>query len=1508
MKKALTIISSAVLAAAAVLPAYGATDLAKKVVSPEVAQRTSMAKAVAKKAPAKGGFHIAANRKAPKTNPLKMARKTATLKTANKLQAPQRVAANFPEMYGLVTYADDWTADNMPALCKFNNDGTYETLFNLDDNAWSGVACDGIYWVSNYADFWLWQMPTMKGYDIETGEQVASFYPEVDNLIYAFASDPSSGNIYSIGYNADGNGLQLATVEFDLETGMTVNAIAPIEGNWNSLVCSPEGQLYGVRYFVENEAVTKASLYKIDKTNASLTEVGDTGFVTPYFSSAAIDPRSGVMYWAVSDDFEGFLTEVNLTTGAATKLFNFNENAEVQGMYIAAPAAEDGAPAIVNDLAADFSDGSLSGNINFTAPTSNYDGSAASGSLTYNVSVNGESYATGTTQYGAEVSVPVTVETPGHYTFSVTVANSVGNSPIAKVSMFVGNGTPAGTTATLVYENGEMKLTWTPVTETIDGGYMDPAAVTYKVTRFPDDVEVYNGSATSFTEAIAVPNNLTTYYYTVEAQFDGVSGAIATSNSISLGDIVPPYSNDFSSENSIAGFTVIDANEDGDYWRYNEGAVRIQYNRYNAMDDWFVTPGIKMEAGKMYRVSFSSKAYSANYLERIEVKWGDAPTAEAMTGVVLDPTDILTTDYVEFENYITPTADGVYYIGFHGISDADTYYLYIDDLAISAPMTANAPAEVTSLQGIPSPDGDLTMKIVFDTPTVTMVGEALESLTEVTVSRDGEVVKTFENPGVGVRLVFNDTLEEGGNYNYTVVASNEEGAGKSATIAVFVGVNQPGEPQGIILSEVGNTGTVVLTWDEVTKDINGYPLNPEMVKYIVAEQTNSGWAAISEELSANTFTYDAVPAGEQDFVQLAVFAVTEGGQTGAVSDLVAVGTPYNGMEESFADGSLHYIWGTGYAQYGGAWSIFDDDPSNDITSSDGDNGYAAMKGEYLESSAGLFTGKISLANFATPGVSFYTYNINAGNPDINQIQVYVREEGTTEWVPAGLPIVIDALAPGQPGWYRAAVSLDEYKGKTVQVRFQATTYQYVYTMLDQIVVGDLLNYDVAIKNISAPAEVVKGAVYSVNVDIVNNGLKNADNFKVDLYGNGELVQTHEITSLYANNSATVSFQLGMPIEDAQAVTYYAEVVYADDQEDSNNTSKSITVQPKEVVLPAVNDLAGTIEDNGIKLTWTAPSAGGDGGSVSDDFEDADSWAHEYGDWTFIDKDNAEVGGFQGIDIPGVEAGADKASFFIFDSSEDGFNTTFAGHSGDKYLAALFRADDGTTDDWAISPMLSGNAQTISFFAKSYSEQYPEKIEMYYTLEDDPETTNYVLVKTVNSVPADWTEYTFEVPVGAKHFAIRSCATGSFMLMMDDFTYEGGSGAGSLDILGYNVYRNGVKINEELVTECEYLDENALDITYTYTVVTVYANGVSAPSNECVIEFVGVEGALAGKLMIAGGKGQVMVAGAAGEVLNICAADGKVIFNGVAADREAVAAPAGVYVVTVAGKTVKVAVK
>ncbi len=1520
MKKALSIVSSAALSLAMLAPGALSAQVAKKATGNFQKSEERSAQVRVPKGQSGQGVvlpqkvkDMLQRIKTRQVNVLsKGLRQPATglnLRKPSK-KAPVQFAqgVKIPTLMGSVIYNDTFTQAD-PGMYAFTGP-LGDRLFNGPDASSGGVELNGVYYCVNYFDFFGMFFITIDAYDVESGEKLGDYSSMDPENIYSggLTKDPSTGKIYGIGINAAVNGYQLSEVVFNSDYSITNTPIGDIDGLWNSIVCDGQGQLYGIS--LANDY--SATLCKINKSNAAVEVIGATGFSSQYSSSATIDATTGKMYWnVIPDDESAYISEVNLETGVATPLFQLELNDQIVGMYVGAPAAEEGAPDAVTDLSANFANGSLTGTISFACPETTYDGNPAEGDLTFMVTANNEVVSEGACAYGANVNTEVTLPSAGVYNFVVTVANEVGTSPKAKVSTFVGNGIPAAPQdVTLEYSDNVMTLSWAPVTGSIDGGYINPEEVTYTVKRYPDQVVVAeNTKATSFSEDFT-KTDVYKVWFEVYATFAGVNSSIVSSNKVQIGEPQAPYFNAMASEADLDGFTIVDANGDGKTWSVDTGAgaTKVTYNGSMDMDDWVITPAIKLNGGQAYKVSFQARANSSNYPERIEAKWGTSATVEGMTNEFVAPKVLVGNQYETLGNYVVIKETGYYYFGLHGISDANMYYLYVKDFDISAPVSNDIPGEVTDFMVTPDSNGDYSAVVSFKAPEENIVGGVLSNITSIQVKRNGALIKTFENPVVGEAFSFEDTVSEGGDFTYTVQAFNAEGEGPVATATTFIGTAIPAAPTGFNVAEEGNTGKVILTWDAVTTDIDGNPINPAKVGYIVAESGSMGWDPITDPMYETTYTLQAVPEGEQDFVQYAVFAVTDGGQTGAFGPFMAVGQPYDGLMESFAGGQLHYIWGVG-PNDGASWSLFTDSSFSDVSSSDLDDGFLGMKYSAEPGISSLFTGKISLEGAVNPGVSFYTYNLG-GNSE-NEFQLYVQEEGAEDWVKLGNPIVINDINPGVNDWVKAVVSLEDYAGKTIQVRFEGITMMYNYTLIDQITVGGMLANDLSVKSVDAPAFVINGAEYNVTVKVVNEGTQTISNGVVHLYSeNGDAIASQALGDMTAGASVNVAFSQTMSPVATEPVGFYALVENAGDENFDNNTTETFYVAPKASNLPAVTDLAGECTEDGVALTWSEPdlsAAPAEGALV--DFEDANAWAMEYAGWTFVDKDKSPVGGFQGSDLPGIEPGETTASFFVFDSAGDEFNQTFDAHSGTMFLAALFRYDGGTVDDWAISPALSGDAQTISFWAKSYSSDYPEKIEMYYSM-NGTDVADFVQVgNTVNPVPADWTEYTFDVPAGAKYFAIRSCATGSFMLMLDDFTFAAAEGTSAdLSIVGYDVYRDGVKINAETVEETSYVDATAEPNTeYTYQVVAIYDRGISGPSNVANILTTGINEVL-GAVKVYGVKGAVEVAGAAGLNVSVVAADGKVMFNGVASDKETVNVPAGVYVVRAGNKTVKVAVK
>ena len=76
-------------------------------------------------------------------------------------------------------------------------------------------------------------------------------------------------------------------------------------------------------------------------------------------------------------------------------------------------------------------------------------------------------------------------------------------------------------------------------------------------------------------------------------------------------------------------------------------------------------------------------------------------------------------------------------------------------------------------------------------------------------------------------------------------------------------------------------------------------------------------------------------------------------------------------------------------------------------------------------------------------------------------------------------------------------------------------------------------------------------------------------------------------------------------------------------------------------------------------------------------------------------------------------------------------------------------------------------------------------------------------------------------------AERALRSGGFESIMQSQS----SRSSSRSLLGYNIYRNGFKVNENLIEELEYFDENVIEFEdYFYYVTAMYDEGESFPSN------------------------------------------------------------------------------
>ena len=257
---------------------------------------------------------------------------------------------------------------------------------------------------------------------------------------------------------------------------------------------------------------------------------------------------------------------------------------------------------------------------------------------------------------------------------------------------------------------------------------------------------------------------------------------------------------------------------------------------------------------------------------------------------------------------------------------------------------------------------------------------------------------------------------------------------------------------------------------------------------------------------------------------------------------------------------------------------------------------------------------------------------------------------------------------------------------------------------------------------------------------------------------------------------------------------------------------------------------------------------------------------------------------------------------------------FNAHSGTQYICSMYSKIGSRfiqSDDWAVSPELTGEPQTVTLYATSFpaDPDQPQYLETFQLLKSTTGTdpADFTLIEEFTNIPAQWREYNAYLPEGTKYFAIRCISADQYMLFVDDVTFTAKGGATTqANLTGYNIYRNGIRLNNEPVTEPVFTDTD-IDgkSVYNYTVTGVYAEGESNLSNNAEVDTnsSGIEAAGSATVRIAGSHGAAIVTGAEGLSVEIFAADGRMVAVAEGSARTAISLAQGIYIVKAGTKIV-----
>lgn len=1446
--------------------------------------------------------------------------------------------------YGFYSFAPDGSTGFVPV-----SPTGYDYCWALSTNGGGGgIYDDGYFYCYRLGGSYYNYQLTFSKVDSKTWQTVASGVAtgKTNEPIYVpvdLTANPVDGNIYAVcrpKYSNSDYGV-LCTVNRQNGDLTKVREMAFMR----TISCDAKGNLYGID--------GAGDLYKIP-LSGDIEKIGATGlFMNDMEQSATIDFRTNKMYIThygrgsidgkvdYNSSVQG-LYEIDLTTGKASNLHHYGDYEHLSALSILNSHPD--APDLIADLAfAPKSVGSFTGVVTFTVPSVTYGQEPLTAATEATLYLDGVKGATLSATPGQIFSHEIEITGEGNHTITVVLSANGHDGVQASETAYFGTDAPASISNLKLTTDADhmvATLTWDAPEGSVNGGNYDPESVRYTIVRYPGAVTVQRAaSACEFTENI--DQEYTRTYYKVTPYINGDTnkkGATATSNKEFLGrpwDM--PYAEPFFTESAITNsFTIIDANEDGGNWEWEDpvwkfdplyGCAFFYHWVYSGpSDDWLITPKLNLDPSKLYRLTFQLYGYYEGREHHIRVLSGSAPTVEGMHQVIYDETEVSTQQTMLTITRDFAPAAGDQYIGFHNLT-VNPQHVSIDNILVEEIGLASVPAKVENLEAQIVDRRNGKLNINFNAPSVDAAGNNLTGNVTIKIYRatSDEPIATFEaEPGKAIS--FADTQAAVAVNIYRITVENEYGMGIESSLRVDL---RSGEPQSVsnVMATLLSPSQVALTWNAPEGDVDaeGNPIDNKNIRYLVYRPRPEGGSdmdLIGRGLKECQFIDNnpsaAAADGKQTALKYYVAAVNADGESIATaSNVIYIGESYQlPFAETWfqqAPATMPWLQGTngsaswvlaaqGYAPFTAGQDGYG------LLSLDVNVGYEVGFAEY-------WSPRIDFSNSKAATLTFYLFGDNSyKDTDFVQVAVDVEGKGSSY---AGTKFYPKKFA----GWKLCTVDLTPYVGNSrVSVIFmgQATMQGDERRIhIDNMNISSVAaNKDLKAVKLDGPQELRRTAPAAYTFTVANNGTKESVATPVTLYADDEVLAEATVPALAVGESADIEFTFTVPVDFDDIVELKAEIEpTAGNDEIAANNSTFLAVTIRSLNLPYVTDLRGIFnpEAGQAELEWGNPAAANEAELILDDVETYDPFAiSEIGSYTLIDGDQTLPFKFQDPDTGTLikwDNNDQLQAWMVFTPEEVTSNRTFATYSGRNAFVS-WAAAGRNNDDWLISPELSGEEQLISFFVRRLNERDTKEHfnVLYSTTDTDPASFRPLNGDEVLSAGAEWEPIYFVLPEGTRYFAIQYVGYHQSAIMIDDLQFEAYPTHMRPD--GFNIYRDGVLLNSK-PTSRKYFTDTTLDVNSkpVYTVHAVY-NGIEAPeSNQFILDPAGVSAVSAKHPTVFGTRGKVVVSALTGTNVAIYAPDGRICYNAsLRSERETIDLPAGIYIVKAGNVTAKVTVK
>ena len=593
-----------------------------------------------------------------------------------------------PRFYGYLRYdAETFTQSGGP-VGLYNIDATAEGRVKpVDLNlkaAGGGCYGEGTYYVVDYTQNNYGELTSvkLKTYNPEGWVLVSEKDIPQTSIPTTMTYNHAEHKIYGCFFNNETDKMEFATMN---EADGSTSVIKVLDVSIAALACSHDGIIYAVD--------DNGDLSRFDSAAGDFVKIGATGLKPKYIQDATFDYDTKTMYWFAmteSPDQAGiYVVDTEIGTASRVTKYTSGEK-EFTGVFSMAPVCVAEAPGMVSNVSVSVNPATMKADVECDMPVETYGGQPLAGAIGYEVCVNDVKQTEGEAGPGEKINVTIDVAA-GECRISIRTLNAAGNGPSYYHIAYAGFDIPDKVPNVVAMRSAAgIKVTWDQVTTGVTGNPIDLSNLNYTVTRMPDGVVVGELiTALELTDG-PVETDATKCHYEVVAHTGDKASEAGISNDVVYGAAVAlPMAYDFRNKPGLGLFAVEDANADGVSWQFRDKYGILVGSGRTQLDDWLITPPIKLTSGRKYKLIASIGASMGN--EKFEVKYGETNRPENMTGTIIEPTEIDDIDYWyrdvwdepgNFEAFITPEETGEYHIGVHGISEPGGLFLYCCDLSL----------------------------------------------------------------------------------------------------------------------------------------------------------------------------------------------------------------------------------------------------------------------------------------------------------------------------------------------------------------------------------------------------------------------------------------------------------------------------------------------------------------------------------------------------------------------------------------------------------------------------------------------------------------------------------------------------------------------------------------------------------------------------------------------------------------------------------------------------------